>query len=209
VEAASGAGTFDVVSDEHGYFLVSAAGETAVKVEKDGFRTLAKTVMVNREENIHLMLTRSEAGGATGEYTLTFTASDTCSLPPDATRRVYEVAIEEVEQALYVSPRVTQPFVSMVAAVGFRGTRDRDAVTFRISDCPGFDAFLEDKVCFVERVPGVGDLGFAGTATGTITGPTITATFSGTLSINQNTACQADDHRMEFLRTGDPMTSRR
>jgi hypothetical protein len=201
LHAVSSAGTFDVLTDAGGMYVVSAVGDTSISVEKDGYDTVAKSVTVSRDEVIDIMLPRSDAAGVAGDYTLTFTSSASCLLPPEAMRRVYEVTVHEVEPLLLVSMKGSQ-FVGFDGIPGFPGARDGKAVVFQLSD-----GVVGTHL--VERIPSIGDLGFSGAATGTIAGPTITAVFAGRLRLDpwflpgaQKAECQASDHRLEFMRTG-------
>jgi len=140
----------------------------------------------------------------TPTHVLTFTASSTCSLPAEAMQRVYEVEVDDhncwvPEGVLVVTVVTPQHFASLGGNAGFFGTRNDDAVTFDIRDDLGFR--------LIEEIPSVGKLYFSGSAAGTVSGETMTATFKGRLGVDwpsgtrqQPTptaqACEAVDHRM-------------
>jgi hypothetical protein len=80
---------------------------------------------------------------------------------------------------------------------GFSGTRDGNHVTLDITD-----RILEGVAyAMIERIDGVGDMGYSGTATGTIDNGRITATFDGQYRLGYGRSgpvlCQAPDHMIE------------
>jgi hypothetical protein len=83
---------------------------------------------------------------------------------------------------------------------GFTGVRNGNAVRFQISG---------DEVAdynFIEFLPGTRWLDYSGTATGTVNGDSIVATFNGMVQVVacpgevMVAQCQAADHRLEFVR---------
>jgi len=84
-------------------------------------------------------------------------------------------------------------FVAWANDYGFTGWRDGTTVHFDITD--DFDA----PFALIEHLPDGTDLYYWGKASGTVSDRTIVATFSGGLRL-ENLDCQANDHRMEFVR---------
>jgi hypothetical protein len=139
---------------------------------------------------------------ATPTHTLTFTASPSCTaLPAAALKRTYPVQVQEKPDGSIVVV-VVNSYAIMVGwanEAGFTGTRNRNTVHFDITD----DMFAD--YAMIERISGVGDVGYVGTATGTIDNGNIVATFNGLYQRGYGSApalCQASDHRIEFTPTG-------
>lgn len=139
-------------------------------------------------------------------HTLTMTASPSCTaLPEVAKKRTYPAQVIEKSNG-YILVWVVNSTDIMVGwandAHGFIGTRDGNTVRFDITD----DIFSVG-CAMVERIPGVGDMGYAGTATGTIdTNGKIVATFNGEYRLNYGSGpvlCGAPDHHIEVT----PMSS--
>jgi hypothetical protein len=90
---------------------------------------------------------------------------------------------------------------------GFTGKRDGNIMRFDITD----DIFA--AYAMIERIPGIGDMGYAGTATGTIDEKgKVVATFSGEYRLGYESRpvpvlCQAPDHLIEVTPT-DAVTAR-
>ncbi len=87
------------------------------------------------------------------------------------------------------------------AESGFTGTRQGNPVRFNVTDNVSEDYVL------IEQIPGVGNLRYSGTATGTIDNNKIVATFNGWFRLDQGwgseeCSCQAPDHKMEFTASG-------
>jgi hypothetical protein len=66
VQATSRAGTFTATADGYGFYFVPAAGETTLQIELEGFRPLTRSITVNQDQNVDLVLQRSEAAGPDG-----------------------------------------------------------------------------------------------------------------------------------------------
>lgn len=188
VEATSGVGTVSTVASEAGKFWIVALGDAILRVEKGGFPTYTKAVNMTADTVMDLIVPRAGAGSATGSYTLTFTASRSCSTLA-TTPWVYQVDMEEWQQTLMVYAH-GQQFVSWAAAPGFTGTRIGDSVTFQITD-----DIMNARFCLID-----GNLAYSGVATGTISERGIVATFDGRIG-----TCQAADHRMELVRMQTPL----
>ena len=133
-------------------------------------------------------------------HTLTMTASPSCTALPDAAKkRTYPAQLQE-KPGGELLVRVVNSYDIMIgwgpSDAGFIGTRDGNRVTFDITD-----KILEGVAyAMVERIGGVGDMGYFGTATGTIDNGRITATFDGQYRLWYGSGavlCQAPDHLIE------------
>jgi hypothetical protein len=133
------------------------------------------------------------------------TASPSCTgLPEVVKKRTYPAQVIEKSNG-YILVWVVNSTDIMVGWAnddGFTGTRDGNTVRFDITDDVFFAAYA-----MVERIPGVGDMGYAGTATGTIdSNGRIVATFKGEyrLAYGGPVLCEAPDHHIEVTPTGQP-----
>lgn len=139
---------------------------------------------------------------ATVTHTLTITASPSCTVWPEAAkRRTYPAQlIEQSNGDLLV--RVVNRYDIMIGwanDAGFTGKRDGNTVRFDITND------MMGAWAMIERIPGVGDMGYIGTATGTTDNGRVVATFNGRFQIGYGSsplACQAPDHRLEMVPTG-------
>lgn len=138
-------------------------------------------------------------------HTLTMTASLSCTAMPDAAKkRTYPAQLQEKSNGdlLVWVVNSTDIMVGWANDSGFTGKRDGNIVRFEITD----DIFA--TYAMIERIPGIGDMGYAGTATGTIdeTGQVV-ATFNGEYRLidgSRPVLCQAPDHLIEVTPTGAP-----
>jgi hypothetical protein len=137
-------------------------------------------------------------------HTLTITASPSCAALPDAAKkRTYPVQVHDRGDRGLVVLVVNsyEIMVGMANEPGFIGRRNGDSVRFDVTD-----DMLAD-FAMIERIPGVGDMGYVGTGTGTIdSAGRIVATFDGEFRIGYGSpspmTCRASDHRMEFAPAG-------
>lgn len=139
------------------------------------------------------------AAPETVTHTLTIMASASCTALPDVARvRTYPAQVQEnsAGRILVWVVNSTDIMVGWANDDGFTGTRDGSAVRFQITD----DLFAD--YAMIERIPGVGDMGYAGVATGTIDDKgRIVATFNGEYRFGYGKGpvlCSAPDHRIEI-----------
>lgn len=134
-----------------------------------------------------------------GEYTLTITASSSCTLPPEARQRRYTATIEETSRE---SVTVVLSGADFRWGMGqfpnppngrFQGTRGASAVWF--------------SVRIGERVDDAREISYYGTANTALAGSNISGTFSGTIWVNAAgdlydviADCTAPDHAIAFVR---------
>jgi hypothetical protein len=129
------------------------------------------------------------------------TASPSCTALPDAAKkRTYPAQLQE-KPGGELLVLVVNSYDIMIgwgpSEAGFIGTRDGNRVTFDITD-----KILEGVPwAMIERIDGVGEMGYFGTATGTIDNGRITVTFDGQYRLGHGTSgrvlCQAPDHLIE------------
>lgn len=117
-------------------------------------------------------------GPAAVTHILTMTASPSCtSLPDAAKKRTYPAQLQE-KPGGELLVLVVNSYDIMIgwgpSEAGFIGTREGNRVTFAITD----DILEGVAYAMIERI-GIGDMGYSGTATGTIDNGRITATFDG------------------------------
>ena len=139
----------------------------------------------------------------TPTHTLTITASPSCTaLPAAATQRTYPAQVQEKPNGDIVVLVVNSwdIMIGWANDSGFTGKRHGNTVRFDIVDD------LDAGYAMIERIPGVGDMGYFGTATGTIdANGNIVATFEGEYRLGYGMGpvlCQAPDHHIEVTRTG-------
>jgi hypothetical protein len=200
VEATSASGTYRTTTGTSGWFTLPGAGTVTLRASKDGFDDAVTQMTVDHDQQVTLGLQRRPpAGSIIGVYTLTFTASPSCTLPPETLRRTYTAQVEEGRIVGFPEDLV----VMLNGAefqwdeAGFTGTRDGTAVRFQITD----DS--EARLAVVEHI-GALNMGYRGTATGVISDKTIVATFDGRVRLRAGgstvSECAAADHRLEFTR---------
>jgi len=196
VEVTASWGRNSTTTDSSGnYTGLKAWGDVTMRAEKEGFGTQVKQLTVEQNQVVNFELQPVETpGDPQGVYTLTITASPSCTaLPADVMQRNYVARIARTQDDLVVSVLRADS----VEVGKFTGTRDGTTVRFTID---GFGESLpSDKV-----------LSYAGNAAGTIGDRTIVAGFDGTVRVDYWVAwgddshplaqCQAKDHRLEFVR---------
>jgi len=142
-----------------------------------------------------------------GMYTVTMTAAPSCSLPDYTVTRTYDGRLLGSDQDLVV---LFDPYDARFVAgrgssgfgrpSGFTGTRDGEAVRFTLHDDESTD------YSFVYLAAEGRELAYSGTASGTMSGSGIVATFTGTFELRSgqdhtvSAECHATDHRVELVR---------
>jgi hypothetical protein len=200
VEAASAAGTYSTTTGTTGWFTLPGVGAVTFRVSKDGYEDAVTQVTVDHDQRVTLDLRRRQQPGAIiGVYTLVFTASPSCTLPPDARRRSYTAQIEDGRVVGFPEDLV----VMLNGAdfewdeAGFFGARDGTVVRFQITD------EYEARLVVIEHL-GTMHMAYRGIATGVVSDRTIVATFDGRVRLSGGaelaTECSAADHRLEFTR---------
>jgi hypothetical protein len=201
VEAASPAGRFGMKTDDLGWFVLPARGETVLSVAAPGFERLEKRLTAVADTRVDVTMARTpHEASISGRYELVITASTSCTLPAAAMERHCDAVVEEVPRGIIVQV----PGDAMVAwggQAGFTGAREGDMLNVTIRDT------YDDGYNLVERIPGVGDLHFSGTASVRVTNGTIAGgPFQGQLKLRpswgsgMSADCTASDHRIAFAK---------
>ncbi len=121
-------------------------------------------------------------------------------MPDAAKKRTYPAQLQEKSNGdlLVLVVNSSDIMIGFANDSGFTGKRDGNIVRFDITD----DIFA--AYTMIERIPGIGDVGYAGTATGTIDEKgKVVATFNGESRRGYGTPvlCQAPDHLIEVTPT--------
>jgi len=200
VEATSAPGAYSTITDTSGAFVVPGAGGITLRVSKYGYDASVTQMTLDRDDQVAVGLRQqAQPGSIVGRYTLTFIASPSCALPPEAMSRTYRASIQEARNwhepwDLDVTLDVA-PLSTSWAEPGFIGRVDGATVRFTIEDD------VNGSYAFVEQV-GPSTLHFVGTAAGTFSDRGIVAKFDGSVVLRGTTVveCRAADHRLEFTR---------
>jgi hypothetical protein len=203
VEATCAAGCYAAVTDAAGAFALPGVGGVTLKTSGEGYQISTTQVAVSGDRQVAIALDRDEVatGPVLGSYTLTFTASPSCTFPPEAVRRTYGAQIKDSRQAvlnldvwLSGAPLVTSGWFD---EAGFVGRFDGRTVRFHISS-------RSEEFSFAESLPGGMTMSYDGEATGTPSERGIVTAFNGTVTLETRAAvvasCKAADHRLEFTR---------
>jgi hypothetical protein len=202
VEATCAAGCYAAVTDGAGAFSLPGAGDVTLKTSGEGYQISTTQVAVSGDRQVAIALDRDAVatGPVLGSYTLTFTASPSCTFPPEAAQRTYRAQIKDSRNAvlnldvwLSGAPLVISGWFD---EAGFAGRFDGRTVRFHIGSSEEFS--------FVESLPGGTTMSYDGEATGTPGERGIVTTFNGTVTLETRAAvvasCKAADHRLEFTR---------
>jgi hypothetical protein len=204
VDATFASGTYSTLTDASGAFVLPGAGAVTLQVSKYGYDTAVRQVTVDRDDRVTLELRQGQqAGTIPGRYTVTFIASPSCTLPPEARQRTYGALIEEgrvyhASEDLDVTLDGANLVFGWGGDAGFTGTVDGNTVRFAITD-----DLMNGYYAFIERIGNM-DMHYQGTATGTLSDRAIVTRFNGTVLLRSGTTtvgvCSAADHRLEFAR---------
>ena len=208
VEFSSRSGTYRTTTNESGHYFLPAAGETTMRVERDGFRAQVKQMMVERDESVDFELDPIEtADDLSGAYRLIVTASASCVLPPEVRQRSYDARILQMQRDLFVLLTGAN-LVAWGGSTGFIGSRDTNVVRFVVRGT------FDDGYNFIEQIDSAPrrDLYYSGTAAGDADETRIVAAFSGKLELRSGLTtlakCEATDHRFELTRVSRGLTPR-
>jgi hypothetical protein len=206
VEVSSPSRTVSGTTNQWGYFTLPGAGKASVRVKVAGYQDEVRQVTIERDTSLSIALLREGETPSTirGSYTLTFTASPSCALPPEAMRRTYEANVEEgrlmrrEEDLIVMLPSVD--YVGWGTEAGFIGAREGNTVRFVITNDESQSAYV-----LVEKIEGGRSLSYAGTASGAVADKAIVTTFSGTVTLGGGLgtilgACTATDHSLVLTR---------
>ncbi|MGE5361483.1 MAG: carboxypeptidase regulatory-like domain-containing protein [Bacteroidales bacterium] len=190
--------SFSTQTDGTGAYSLPALGTGTLRVEAANFVSQSLPVSLNADTQVDVVLTRSnDAFG--GTYTLTFTASPSCSLPLNLATRRYIATVTDAPTDLVVLLSGAKFSLGGPWEVpGFTGTRSGNEARFTIANdwWSGY-SFAEDlgnnQVLF-----------FDGQATGSIDASgQLKTIFNGTVTwstASSYTPCKATDHRFDFIR---------
>ena len=202
VEATCAAGCYAAVTDGAGAFWLPGAGDVTLKTTVEGYEISTTQVAVGGDREVAIALERDAVatGPVLGSYTLTFTASPSCTFPPEASQRNYRAQIEDSRNAaLNLDVRLSGAYFESYGwfdEAGFAGRFDGRTVRFHIGSSEEFS--------FIEILPGGMTLSYDGEATGTPDERGIVAAFNGTVTLKAGAtvmaSCPAQDHRLEFTR---------
>jgi hypothetical protein len=172
-----------------------------LSVAVSGFARLEKRLTAISDVRVDVTMARTpHEASISGRYELVITASTSCTLPAAAMERHYDAVVEEVPRGIIVRV-LGDAMVAWGGQTGFTGAADGDTLSFTIRDT------YDDGYNLVERIPGVGDLHFSGTASVRVTNSSIAGgPFQGQLKLRPGPGpgisadCAASDHRLEFRR---------
>jgi hypothetical protein len=197
--------------DVNGYWMTDSSGRyegpavvvgrtITVTAEKSGFTTGSSRVTFAGHD-MNFQLQRAGAAEGAPTHTLTFTASPTCSLPPEVMTRSYSARVEVTDTRVIVRASGAI-FIGWGGEPGFAGVRDGDRVRFTLTDDLGAD------YQFIELTASNRELAIVGSADGLVTDDGMTATLAGRVTLRTWASqepiamCDAGDHRLVLTRQG-------
>jgi hypothetical protein len=206
VEITSPSGTLSGLTNGSGAFTLPGAGPVTVRAETAGYQETVQQLTVEHDTmfvEIVLLRDGETPGTIRGSYVLTFTASPSCALLPEAMQRTYAATIEEgrlINQPENLIVTLSgSDFMGWGSDPGFTGSLQGTTVRFDITDD------IDARYNLIEHF-GNNFLFFSGTATGTVSDKTIATTFSGKVVLRGLPAytdiaeCTASDHRLALVR---------
>jgi hypothetical protein len=204
-----------VMTDGAGnYAFNGVSGVAQVRVTKDGYQPATQTVLQDTEHTDVVLVPSAPYASIAGIYSLTFTASPSCSLPDDASKRTYTATIDQRTASVTISLSDARFFAS-------RGTSWNQISGHVLGNVVSLTLDVADNCfyyggCVVEQLADNRYLTLTGTAQAVVTTPAeLSAVFAGAVSVSGDgngsqpiAACAAPDHHLVFTRKATT-TSRR
>ncbi len=207
VRVTSGAQTFTAKTDFLGIYIVPAAGDVTVTVEKDGYTTQSKQLTVQGNQNFNVDLQGADREAFSRMYTLTITASASCAtLPPEVMQRRYNAKVTELADGSLIVDLSGADFIDWIEDAGFIGRRNGTQLHFDFGAAGHSTGHALLELLRTDTI-----LSYDGTADGTAEETKLVATLNGAVTVtdlaetgpnNVIASCKASDHRLEFVRVG-------
>jgi hypothetical protein len=203
-----------VMTNEAGnYAFNGVSGVAQVRVTKDGYQPATQTVLQDTEHTDVVLVPSAPYASIGGIYSLTFTASPSCNLPDDASKRTYTATIDQRTASVTISLSDARFFTSdrFVNANQISGRVLGNVVSLTLNaECSYYGP------CVVEQLADNRYLALTGTAQAVVTTPAeISAVFAGAVSVSGDgngsqpiAACAAPDHQLVFKRTAGTSSKR-
>ena len=201
------AGRFTMTNSFGLYELYGLSGDIRVTVTKEGYIAQTKSVAMTQDRVLNFEILPAVAPTAmAGNYRLTFTASQRCAsqLVEEARTRIYSARINQDQARVDVLLSDANFVPSAGSGNAFQGRIEANSVTFSSGDWYSYDV--------VEQLGPTTYLAIWGTATATVTLPTISGGFNGSMELweapdgfyamgrRQVASCSASDHQFTFTR---------
>jgi hypothetical protein len=210
VEVTHGPAAGMVTTASPTYRLYGVAGDTELRVQKDGYRDERPRVQVANHQTMDIELTPSAPReNVEGTYTLTVTADPECpvTLPEQARVRTFTAALRQQ------GPRVTvtlegSTFLTLGSHThnSFSGTLEGDRLTFFMTD-PFYYYFYYYMPDVIELLTPTTYLYLSGSVTASRSGNSRSGSLSGLFGTMEGpprfrpiTSCRSNGHRFELVR---------
>jgi hypothetical protein len=200
VEVTEGAGAgLWTTTEYHGYYaLFGVAGDTRLRISKDGYRTATNRVTVTGNLSHDLRIDPLEpATTLSGVWVLTISAASDCAgrLPEGAGVRTYTARVDQEGAHLLVSLSSTS-----VDRIAFSGRVEPSRVTFEIFG----PSHSEEAPPFADPISGTRALVVVGRASAPLSGSRLDGTMDGRLEVFEAGAlaatCESASHRFVMVR---------
>jgi carboxypeptidase family protein/Big-like domain-containing protein len=196
------------------YAFNGVSGVLQIRATKDGYQPATQNVSQDTEHvNVELAPTVPYASLG-GVYSLTFTASPSCTLPDDAVTRTYTATIDQRGAPLTIFLSDARFLTSgQVTSNQFFGRVLGNVVSFTLLTyyCPDYVG------CVTEKLADTRYLSLTGTAKAVATVSGMSAVFAGAVSVTNSpdgresqpiAACSASDHHLIFTRNAGTSSKR-
>jgi hypothetical protein len=181
-----------------GYRFYGVSGDLHVRASKEGYQAETKSISMTGHQTLDFTLAPLiPPTSVAGRYTLTLTASSSCTqLPKDAMTRTYIATVDQDGARVRVT-LTGATFLHEYDSPGnqFSGEIHGNAITF------GFGGNDEEgQYDFLEQLSPSTRLSVTGTAVGVTTPAGMTLQLTGALTINYGAlpSCTATDHQLVF-----------
>jgi len=203
-----------MTNGEGNYAFNGVSGVAQVRVTKDGYLPATQTVLQDTEHTDVVLAPSAPYASIGGIYSLTFTASPSCNLPDDASKRTYTATIDQRTASVTISLSDARFFAS-------RGVSWNQISGHVLGNVVSLTLDVADNCfyyggCVVEQLADNRYLTLTGTAQAVVTTPAeISAVFAGAVSVSGDgngsqpiAACAAPDHQLVFKRTAGTSSKR-
>jgi hypothetical protein len=183
VAAGSAVGLQSTTDWDGRYRLYGIAGETEIRVIKDGYEIQARTVTGTSHQTLDVTLPAASIPNIAGDYTFTMTSDPACAgvIPASLAVRTYTATLTQNVRLVQVSLRGVPFNVREGRGAGFPGQVDPRQATFLLDDIDHFDTGANPDV--FEQVSPTSLLALFGTMTVDIAPGRLSGTLNGLVTL--------------------------